>query len=239
MLVDLYPRDHRRFSSLPLLGAHVDDFVGWLCDEGYPRLPIYRRVQQLPRVERALHRRGVRRVRGISAALIVGLAPKDSRNDIYFTATARSLARFFFPIVHRLQTTQARTAFGLTVGGAVLPQCLRVADERCGCEPSGGAAYVFPDHARMTSRDAEERERGALGRPPILLPVPQCVHTDPERVGELRLAQADEAPQGSHVPRFELAAHDAFALASAKRTGEVRSGEFTGVLHASFSMYST
>lgn len=95
MLVDLYPRAHDRFSSLPLLGSYADDFVGWLCDEGYPRLPIYRRVQQLPRVERALRRRGVRRVRGISAALIIGLAPKDSQDDIYLAATVRSLARFF------------------------------------------------------------------------------------------------------------------------------------------------
>lgn len=94
MLVDLYPRVHRRFSSLSLLGSYVDDFVAWLCDEGYPRLPICRRVQQLPRVERALRRRGVRRIRGMSAALLVRIAPKDSQENVYLAATVRSLTSF-------------------------------------------------------------------------------------------------------------------------------------------------
>jgi integrase/recombinase XerD len=95
MLVELYPRVHRRFSSLPLLGSHVDDFIAWLREEGYPRVPICRRVQQLPRVDRALRRRGVRRVRGLAAALLVGLAPKGSQDGICFAATVRSLAKFF------------------------------------------------------------------------------------------------------------------------------------------------
>ena len=34
MLIELYPRVHRRFSSLPLLGSHVDDFIAWLREEG-------------------------------------------------------------------------------------------------------------------------------------------------------------------------------------------------------------
>jgi hypothetical protein len=34
MLIDLYPGLHARFSSLPLLGPHVDDFVGWLHAQG-------------------------------------------------------------------------------------------------------------------------------------------------------------------------------------------------------------
>jgi integrase/recombinase XerD len=95
MLVDLYPRLHRRFSSLPLLGPYVDDFIAWLSDEGYPRIPIRCRIRELPRVDRALRRRGVRRIRGLSVGLLVGLAPKDSQDDINLTATVRSLARFF------------------------------------------------------------------------------------------------------------------------------------------------
>jgi integrase/recombinase XerD len=95
MLVELYPRLHRRFSSLPLLGSHVDGFVAWLSTEGYPRIPIRSRVRELPRVDQALRRRGVQRIRGLPAAVLVGLAPKDSQDDIALAATVRSLARFF------------------------------------------------------------------------------------------------------------------------------------------------
>jgi len=95
MLIDLYPRLHRRFSSLPLLGAYVDDFVAWLGADGYHRIPIRCRIRELPRVDRALRRRGVQRIRGLSAALLVSVAPKDSQDDINLSATVRSLARFF------------------------------------------------------------------------------------------------------------------------------------------------
>lgn len=95
MLVDLYPRLHRRFSSLPLLGPYVDDFVRWLREEGYPWLPIRCRVRELPRVDAALRRRGVRRVRGLSGAVLVRLAPKNSQDDIGLAAVVRSLVKFF------------------------------------------------------------------------------------------------------------------------------------------------
>lgn len=94
MLVDLYPRLHRRFSSLPLFGPYVEDFVSWLTHEGYPRLPIRCRVRQLPRVDWALRHRGVRRIRGLPIDLLISLAPKDSQDDINLTATVRSLVRF-------------------------------------------------------------------------------------------------------------------------------------------------
>ena len=42
------------------------------------------------------------------------------------------------------------------------------------------------------------------------------MHADPERLGEFRLAQPDETPQGSHVARLQLAAHDALSLAATK-----------------------
>ena len=66
MLIELYPRFHARFSSLPLLGPHLNDFVVWLRAQGYPRLPIRRRVRETPRVDARLRRRGVRRVEDLS-----------------------------------------------------------------------------------------------------------------------------------------------------------------------------
>ena len=35
MLSEIYPRDHARFTSLPLLGPHLEGFVSWLLSHGY------------------------------------------------------------------------------------------------------------------------------------------------------------------------------------------------------------
>lgn len=94
MLVDLFPRRHARFSSLPLLGPHLDDFVVWLSAQGYPRLPIRLRVRETPRVDTRLRRRGIRQVEDLSRAELLALAPRDSQDDIYLAAVVRSLASY-------------------------------------------------------------------------------------------------------------------------------------------------
>ena len=57
MLQEIYPRDHARFSSLPVLGPHAEQFVVWLHAQGYPRLPIRLRIRELPRVDELLRQR--------------------------------------------------------------------------------------------------------------------------------------------------------------------------------------
>lgn len=94
MLVELYPRSHARFSSLRLLGPHVDGFVGWLQTLGYPRHPIRLRIRETPRVDARLRRRGVRRLEDLSRAELLGLAPRDSQKDVYLAAVVRSLAEY-------------------------------------------------------------------------------------------------------------------------------------------------
>src|SRR4051794_20796644 len=94
MLVDICPRSHARFSSLPLLGPLVEDFVGWLHARRYTRLPIHRRVRALPRVDARLRRRGVRRLEDLPRAELLALAPRDSQDDVYLAAVIRSLAHF-------------------------------------------------------------------------------------------------------------------------------------------------
>lgn len=95
MLRKIYPRGHTRVSSLPLLGQHVEEFVSWLHTEGYPPLPIRRRLSRLPRVERMLRRRRIARIEELTAARLLSLAPKDAQDDIYLSAVVHSLARYF------------------------------------------------------------------------------------------------------------------------------------------------
>lgn len=94
MLAEIFPRFHARFSSLPLLGPHLDGFVLWLRSQGYPQLPIRLRIRETPRVEALLRRRRFRRLGDVSAAEILKFAPPDSQDDVYLAAVVRSLASY-------------------------------------------------------------------------------------------------------------------------------------------------
>ena len=58
MLVELCPQAHARYTSLPLLGPHLEGLVVWLVARGYPRLYIRRRLNAMPRLEKRLRQRG-------------------------------------------------------------------------------------------------------------------------------------------------------------------------------------
>lgn len=93
MLVDLFPRVHARFTSLRLLGPHVDEFVAWLESHGYPEVPIQRRVRKLPLVEELLRRRRVRGLGLLSLVQFRGMASRCSQ-DPYLAATLRSVGDY-------------------------------------------------------------------------------------------------------------------------------------------------
>lgn len=94
MLVDLFPRAHARFASLPLLGPHLDGFVGWLRVRGYPETPIRQRIRRTPHLDALLRRRRIRELSSVSRAQLLGFGPRDSQADHYLAALVRSLATF-------------------------------------------------------------------------------------------------------------------------------------------------
>lgn len=94
MLAEICPRIHARYTSLPLLGCHAEEFVAWLLSQGYPPLPIQLRLRELPRLDARLRRRGVRQVSVLPLAGLLDLAPRDSQDDVYLSALVRSLARY-------------------------------------------------------------------------------------------------------------------------------------------------
>jgi integrase/recombinase XerD len=59
LLVDLFPRSFRRWQTLPLFGAHVEDFMQWLQNQGYAFASIRNYVNALPELVRRVHRTGV------------------------------------------------------------------------------------------------------------------------------------------------------------------------------------
>jgi site-specific recombinase XerD len=94
MLAELCPRAHARYTSLRLLGPHVEEFVVWLDSQGCPRLHIRRRLCAMPRLDARLRRRGVRRLEDLCAAELLRFGPRRSRDDVQLSGVVRSLVRY-------------------------------------------------------------------------------------------------------------------------------------------------
>jgi hypothetical protein len=129
-----------------------------------------------------------------------------------------------------------KTAVGQPTGSSNLSSSARETTLLAGLARRQAALRTF---SRTTFGWRAAMRRSASAGPSGVLRSCSQFRRDPERIGELRLTEPDEAPQGSHVASFKLAAHDALALAATKRASEVASGELRGGLHVSFSMYST
>jgi site-specific recombinase XerD len=56
MLTSLFPKTHNRYTSLPVLGAFLEDFCSWLEAHGYPPSAISRRIEAAPFLEKCLQR---------------------------------------------------------------------------------------------------------------------------------------------------------------------------------------
>ena len=74
MLHSLFPRAHRRFLSLPLLGLVADGFDDWLTINGYTQVSRKNSIRTLPHVDAALRHRQVKEVADITTpfSTIVG-----------------------------------------------------------------------------------------------------------------------------------------------------------------------
>ena len=94
MLIDLYPRAHARFTSLPLLGPHLEGFAGWLAGRDYPRTLIRERMRKTPLLEELLQRSGCRKLPEITESQLRDLAPRDSQDNICLSALVRGLADY-------------------------------------------------------------------------------------------------------------------------------------------------
>ncbi|MHC4492517.1 MAG: site-specific integrase [Planctomycetota bacterium] len=95
MLAELFPLDHTRFASLPVLGPCLEGFVTWLRTGGYARPQVRRRLLAAEGLAARLRRDGVRGPGDLTAAGLLEYAPADSQEDIYLAAAVHSLVRYF------------------------------------------------------------------------------------------------------------------------------------------------
>lgn len=92
MLTELFPRDHGRFSSLPVLGPTMDGFAQWLCERGYPRASARRHIRASRGIDPVLRQRGIRQLSGIAASDLS--ACSGAKEDVVRAAAVRSLSRY-------------------------------------------------------------------------------------------------------------------------------------------------
>ena len=60
MLLELFPRAHRRYTSLAIIGPILDGYGTWLLKQGYSAERAREHFRAAPRLVRGLRQRGVR-----------------------------------------------------------------------------------------------------------------------------------------------------------------------------------
>ena len=94
MLDQLFPRVHRRYRSLSILGPILGHFAAWLSQQGFSRIRICQKIRPMQRIERELRRRGLRRLSDITREQLRACAPASSRDDPDLVGTVRALGRY-------------------------------------------------------------------------------------------------------------------------------------------------
>lgn len=70
MLEVFFPKAHKRYSSLPLLGSVLDDFATWLSERGYKPSTIRAELNTIPQLDRSLRRRGAKHLAEITLEML-------------------------------------------------------------------------------------------------------------------------------------------------------------------------
>ena len=94
MLLELYPRVHRRYTSVPIIGPALDGYGTWLLKQGYSTDRAREYFRAAPRLARQLQQRGVRSLSGLRRARLLACAPADSQADPDLAALVRQFDRY-------------------------------------------------------------------------------------------------------------------------------------------------
>src|SRR5690606_31781403 len=96
---------------------------------------------------------------------------------------------------------------------------------------SCGGLEILADDAWVLGGDSQQCQSWTLRSAPSLLPISESVNADAHRLGELRLRQANSAPECRNVlARFELALNEALAQTGRDSRFEVSVGKLSKVI---------
>ena len=94
MLLELYPRVHRRYTSLAIIGPILDGYGTWHLKQGYSTERAREHFQAAPRLVRGLQQCGVRGPDEPDVGAILGPYSTDSQEDPNLAVLVRQLARY-------------------------------------------------------------------------------------------------------------------------------------------------
>lgn len=167
MLKQLFPRDHARYSSLPLLGATLDGFAQYLTNNGYPLDVARCRLRAVISIDRRLRRYGCRDLMKVTREKLrkCAPAPGHSKENIHASATVRLLEKYLdeqdiFPAPEPLKPAEEKLAsysrYLETVRGlapsTVKHHLATISEFLSHLEDRGGLSYL----PKLTSRDTED-----------------------------------------------------------------------------------
>jgi hypothetical protein len=173
MLAELYPRMHRRFTSLPVFGRVIGAFTAWLIVQGYSGDRVREYCRAVRRLDRQLVRDGVR-LPALTRHRLRACAPISSQDDPDRAALVRLLERFFEQTArfrpHVLtrrerQVSEYATYLG-TCEDSPYRRCISTVRRRPRCSDSSGPPradgrnVVAWAHGRGTLRRHDRARRG-------------------------------------------------------------------------------
>ena len=94
MVLELYPRVHRRYTSLAILGPVLDGYGTWLLEQGYSTERVREHFCAARRLVHRLQQRGVGALTSLTRARLQACAPADSQEDPNLAVLVRQLERY-------------------------------------------------------------------------------------------------------------------------------------------------
>ena len=94
MLNELFPKAHKRYSSLPVLGAIADDFTDWLRAQGYCRGTARLYVRTLPDLDQVFQQQGWGELHDLTRQALRACRPAHSQDNRNLAAAVHALERY-------------------------------------------------------------------------------------------------------------------------------------------------
>ena len=94
MLNKLFPTAHKRYSSLPILGAIAEDFTDWLQAQGYCRGTVRLYMRTLPHLAHIFQQQGRVELHTLTRQDLRSCRPANSQDNRNLAAAVHALERY-------------------------------------------------------------------------------------------------------------------------------------------------